>query len=87
MLDNNDTLKFQLETLANCQPSDIDNPEFEVVYKTNEGHDYFSTVCCIELAYRSLERIVELERELIQAGEAAVDAEMQYYADQQRAEE
>ena len=65
MLDNNDTLKYQLETLANCQPRDIDNPEFEVVYKTHEGHDYFAAVCCIELAYRSLARIVELENAFI----------------------
>ena len=86
MLDDNNNLKYQLETLASFEPEDIDRPEFEVGYESNEGAEGFATICCIELAQRSLERIVQLERELIQAGEDLLDERMEYRAEQERSE-
>ena len=65
MLDNNDTLKYQLETLASNDRLFFDSPEFEVSYESNEGVEVFATVSCIELAQRSLARIVELENAFI----------------------
>tara|TARA_R110001606_G_scaffold282969_1_gene431550 strand:+ start:1443 stop:1691 length:249 start_codon:yes stop_codon:yes gene_type:complete len=61
MLDENCNLKYQLETLASYEPGDIDNPEFEVIYESDSGGSGCIDICCIELAQRSLARIVELE--------------------------
>ena len=63
-MDKNENLKYQLETLASYQPEDLDNPEFEVAYETVSGCDGFDTVCCIDVAGRSLERIKALEYQL-----------------------
>ena len=65
MLDENYNLKYQLETLASYEPEDIDHPEFEVVYESDSGVECGIEVCCIELAQRSLARIVELENAFI----------------------
>jgi len=66
MMDENQNLKYQLDTLASYEPSDIDNPEFEVAYENESGCECFATVCCIDVAQRSLERIKALECELVQ---------------------
>lgn len=54
-------LKYQLETLSSYEPSDIDNPEFEVAYENESGNEGFATVCCVDLAKRALQRIKALE--------------------------
>lgn len=64
MLTESENLKYQLETLANYEPSDIDNPEFEVGYEDESGKEGFATVCCIDIAKSSLYRIKELEQQL-----------------------
>ena len=61
MLTKSEDLKYQLESLASYEPSDIDNPEFEVGYEDNNGNEGFATVCCVDVAKRALERIKELE--------------------------
>lgn len=64
MLTPEEDLKYQLETLSSYLPEDIDCPEFEVGYESEDGSDGFTSVCCIEIADRALERIKELEAEL-----------------------
>jgi hypothetical protein len=61
MLTKNEDLKYQLETLESYEPKDIDSPEFDVAYEGECGEEGFATICCVELAKRSLERIKELE--------------------------
>ena len=63
-LTKEEDLKYQLETLSGYEAKDIDNPEFEVAYEVASGKEGFATVCCIDLAVRSLKRINELEAEL-----------------------
>ena len=64
MLTKSEDLKYQLETLASYEPSDIDNPEFEVAYENKDGMEGFITVCCVDVAKRALERVKELELNL-----------------------
>jgi hypothetical protein len=56
-----ENIKYQLETLASYEPSDLDNPEFEVGYENEAGNEGFLTVCCIDLAKRTIDRIEYLE--------------------------
>jgi len=63
-MDYNEHIKYQLETLADYCPEDLGNPEIEVLYETEKGCESFLTVCCIDLAERSLRRIRELELQL-----------------------
>ena len=62
MLTESENLKYQLESLASYEPSDLDNPEFDVGYEDNNSNECFATVCCIDVAKRALERINELEQ-------------------------
>jgi len=55
-----ENLIYQLETLSSYEPEDLDNPEFDVAYELDSGADTFATVCCIDLAKRTLELIKEL---------------------------
>ncbi len=64
MLTKSEDLKYQLESLASYEPSDIDNPEFEVGYGDINGNEGFATVCCVDVAKRALEHIKELELDL-----------------------
>ncbi len=64
--DSNEDLKYQLESLSSYEPSDIDNPEFEVGYEDINGDDGFATVCCVDVAKRALDRIKWLERESLE---------------------
>lgn len=68
-MNDNENLKYQLETLASYEKEDLDNPEFEVAYEDEHGCEGFATVCCIDVGVRSLERINELEILLRKAGE------------------
>jgi len=56
-----DHLKYQLETLSTFEPSDLDYPEFEVGYESESGSEGFTSVCCVDLAERALDRIQKLE--------------------------
>lgn len=64
MLTESENLKYQLESLASYEPSDIDNPEFEVGYEAEDGTEGFATVCCINVAKQALDRINNLETAL-----------------------
>jgi len=54
-------LIYELETLASYEPEDLDNPEFEIAYENESGLEGFATVCCVDLAKRSLEMIKDIE--------------------------
>lgn len=75
MLTKNENLKYQLETLSTYEPSDVDNPEFDVAYEDGDGNEGFSTVCCIDVAKRALERITELENIIAEVKPYLVAAE------------
>ena len=60
----NENLKYQLETLSQYEPDDLDSPEFDVAYETEFGVEGMAIVCCIDLAARSFARIKELEAAL-----------------------
>ncbi|QDP52101.1 MAG: hypothetical protein Unbinned706contig1000_45 [Prokaryotic dsDNA virus sp.] len=60
-LTNEENIIYQLETLASYDPSDIDNPEFEVAYEMPTGEESFATVCCTDLAVRALKLIRSIE--------------------------
>jgi hypothetical protein len=69
-VNNQENIKYQLETLGTYEPDDIDNPEFEVAYEDDQGNEGFATVSCIDLASESLtlinameSRFAELEQE------------------------
>ena len=64
MLTKSENLKYQLDTLASYEPADLDNPEFDVCYEDGSGNEGFATVCCVDIARSSLERIKELEQQL-----------------------
>ena len=64
VLTQSEDLKYQLETLVSYEPSDIDSPEFEVGYEDSNGNEGFVTVCCVDVAKRSLKRINDLETTL-----------------------
>lgn len=68
MLTISEDLKYQLEALSNYEPSDIDNPEFEVAYEDPRGNEGFATICCIDVAKRALERINNLEQQVMAMG-------------------
>ncbi len=61
-LTREENIIYQLETLASYEPRDLDNPEFEVCYEMPTGEESFSTVCCVELASRTLREIRELHQ-------------------------
>lgn len=63
-LTKTEDLKYQLQTLTTYTPEDLDYPNFEVSYETTEGEEGFLTVCCINLATRTLSYIEELEAKL-----------------------
>lgn len=63
MLTKSEDLKYQLESLASYEPSDLDNPEFEVGYADKNDNEGFVTVCCIDVAKRALDKIKEVEQE------------------------
>ncbi len=67
-LTNNENVVYQLETLSTYEPTDIDHPEFEVAYEMPTGEEIFSSVCCVDLAKRSLKLIQELEEEIENLG-------------------
>lgn len=60
-MDKAEHIKYQLQTLANYEPKDLDHPVFEVAYEDESGREGFLEVCCIDLAERTLDRIAELE--------------------------
>ena len=60
MITPNEEIKYQLQHLASCNPSDIDNSEFDVEYEV-DGVEGFAQVCCVDVAKRALNRIEELE--------------------------
>ena len=60
-LTKNENIIYQLETLASYEPDDLDNPEFDVAYETKEGADAFATVCCVDMATRTLDLIKEIK--------------------------
>lgn len=63
-LTNLENIIYQLETLASYEPRDLDNPEFEVCYEMPTGEESFSTVCCVELASRTLREVIELNQDI-----------------------
>ena len=65
-MDKSANLKYELQTLSSYEASDLDNPEFEVLYESIGGEEGFATVCCIDIGKRSLDRIEELELHLKQ---------------------
>jgi hypothetical protein len=73
-LNQQENLKYQLATLSNYEPDDIDSPEFDVAYEDKDGSEGFATVCCIELAKQALERIKELESAAESAGDSNTSA-------------
>ena len=52
---------YQLETLASYEPDDLYDPEFEVMYEYTEIYEGFVTVCCVDLAKRTLDLIKRLK--------------------------
>jgi hypothetical protein len=69
-----ENIKYQLEVLASYEPNDLDNPELEVAYENEAGNEGFLTVCCIDLAKRSIELIEKIEA---QANELKYEVERQ----------
>ena len=63
-LTKDENIIYQLETLASYEPDDLDNPEFDVAYETKEGADTMATVCCIDMATRTLKLITELNKKI-----------------------
>ncbi len=63
-MSEDDNIIYQLETLASYEPSDLDEPEFDVAYEDTNGNEGMLTVCCIDLAGRVLKLICELKAEL-----------------------
>ncbi|MFT6496238.1 MAG: hypothetical protein ACJA2A_002024 [Cycloclasticus pugetii] len=63
-MNENEHIKYQLETLAAYSPDDLGNSEIDVLYETESGYESFITVSCVDLAERSLNRIKELELQL-----------------------
>tara|TARA_R110000744_G_scaffold170264_1_gene288380 strand:- start:1882 stop:2175 length:294 start_codon:yes stop_codon:yes gene_type:complete len=74
-MNSTEHLKYQLETLASYEPSDLDYPEFDVAYEDENGFEGFHTVCCTEIAKRAVERIYKLESILAQVKPYLVAAE------------
>jgi len=64
MLTEKENIKYQLETLASYEPSDLDHPEFEVAYEDGNGNEGFATVCCVDLAESTIHLINQLEKEI-----------------------
>ena len=63
-MNKSENLKYQLESLASYEPSDLDNPEFEVGYQDDVGNEGFATVCCVDIAQKALDKINSLEKAL-----------------------
>jgi len=61
-LTRDENIIYQLESLASYEPDDLDNPEFEVGYEDKEGNEGFATICCVDIATRSLLLIERLQR-------------------------
>ena len=55
-----ETLLYELETLASHDPEDLDYPEIEVFYEDSEGRECSETICVIKLAKKASNRIAEL---------------------------
>ena len=63
-LTKDENIIYQLETLASYEPDDLDNPEFDVAYELDGGEDTMATVCCIDMATRTLKLITELNKKI-----------------------
>ncbi len=62
-LTKEEDLIYQLETLANYEPEDLDYPVFEVGYANELGSECFAEVCCVQLATEVLELIKQLKED------------------------
>lgn len=64
-LTKSEDLKYQLQTLASYEKDQLEDTEIEVCYEDKNGMEGFVSVELMDLGSRALERIDQLEKEIV----------------------
>lgn len=63
-MNNREITEYELMTLAQYSPEDLDHPIMEVAYETPQGADAFQTVCLVDMAERAHKEFVKLQEDV-----------------------